>query len=217
MRFRFEAAGPTDLVVAFQRVRTGSVLRRFVLRDASPTRTQDVRWNGVTAKRRSAADGGYRVLISPRGASPRRAAGFVLHQHVYPVRGRHTFRGAVGRFGVPRNGGRTHEGFDIVAACGTPLVAVRAGRVRRVGYHARLYGYYVLLAGSLEHRDYFYAHLPRPAGVRRGQLVRTGQRIGSVGATGNARSIGCHLHFEIHERGRPVNPEGSLRKWDTWS
>jgi murein DD-endopeptidase MepM/ murein hydrolase activator NlpD len=47
--------------------------------------------------------------------------------------------------------------------------------------------------------------------------VRTGQRIGVVGATGNARSVGCHLHFEIHSRGRPIDPEPELRAWDRWS
>ena len=38
-------------------------------------------------------------------------------------------RGAIGEFGAPRSGGRTHEGFDIVAPCGAGLVAVRGGRV----------------------------------------------------------------------------------------
>ena len=44
--------------------------------------------------------------------------------HVFPVQGPHGVRGAIGEFGAPRSGGRIHEGFDIVAACGTELVAV---------------------------------------------------------------------------------------------
>ena len=42
-------------------------------------------------------------------------------------------------------------------------------------------------------------------------------RIGVVGATGNARTVGCHLHFEIHSRGRPIDPEPALHAWDHWS
>jgi murein DD-endopeptidase MepM/ murein hydrolase activator NlpD len=49
--------------------------------------------------------------------------------------------------------------------------------------------------------------------VRRGQRVYTGERIGAVGKTGNAISVGCHLHFEIHVHGRPINPEPALRLW----
>jgi len=47
--------------------------------------------------------------------------------------------------------------------------------------------------------------------------VHTGQRIGSVGKTGNARTVGCHLHFEIHLRGQPIDPEPALRRWDRFS
>jgi murein DD-endopeptidase MepM/ murein hydrolase activator NlpD len=38
-----------------------------------------------------------------------------------------------------------------------------------------------------------------------------------VGETGNAITIGCHLHFEIHVHGRPMDPEPSLRRWDAHS
>jgi murein DD-endopeptidase MepM/ murein hydrolase activator NlpD len=38
-----------------------------------------------------------------------------------------------------------------------------------------------------------------------------------VGDTGNARTVGCHLHFEIHVRGRPKDPEPALRRWDGYS
>jgi murein DD-endopeptidase MepM/ murein hydrolase activator NlpD len=110
-----------------------------------------------------------------------------------------------------------HEGFDVVAACGTPLVAVRGGRVRRRGYDPVLYGNYLLIHGEGERRSYFYAHLPRPARVHRGERVWTGERVGAVGKTGNARYVGCHLHFEIHARGRPIDPEPYLRRWDRWS
>jgi murein DD-endopeptidase MepM/ murein hydrolase activator NlpD len=126
-------------------------------------------------------------------------------------------RGPIGEFGAPRSGGRIHEGFDVVASCGTPLVAVRGGRVRRAGYDPVLYGNYLLVHGEGERRSYFYAHLRRPASVDRGDRVLSGQRVGAVGDTGNARTVGCHLHFEIQVRGRPIDPEPALRRWDAAS
>jgi len=118
---------------------------------------------------------------------------------------------------APRSGGRIHEGFDITAACGTPLVAVRNGRVLHSGYDPVLYGNYLLLHGEGEDRSYFYAHMPRPALVHRGEQVWEGERVGSVGETGNARGLGCHLHFEIHVHGVSINPEPALRRWDRYS
>jgi murein DD-endopeptidase MepM/ murein hydrolase activator NlpD len=126
-------------------------------------------------------------------------------------------RGEIGEFHAPRNGGRIHEGFDITAACGTALVAVRNGRVRQRGFDPVLYGNYLLIHGEGERRSYFYAHLARPAGVRRGQRVWEGEPVGRVGETGNAAGTGCHLHFEIHVRGVAVNPERDLHRWDRYS
>jgi murein DD-endopeptidase MepM/ murein hydrolase activator NlpD len=137
--------------------------------------------------------------------------------HVFPVQGPHGLRGAVGEYHAPRNGGRIHEGFDITAPCGTRLVAVRNGRVLRRGHDPVLYGNYLLLHGEGERRSYFYAHMPRPAAVRRGERVFEGQAVGAVGETGNAVGTGCHLHFEVHRRGVPIDPEPLLRRWDRFS
>jgi murein DD-endopeptidase MepM/ murein hydrolase activator NlpD len=123
----------------------------------------------------------------------------------------------VGEFGAPRSGGRTHEGFDIVAACGTKLVAARSGRVLQRRYDPKLDGNEVLIHARGTGRNYRYSHLRRPAIVPVGELVRTGQRIGGVGKTGNARGVGCHLHFEMRVRGRPIDPEPALRRWDRFS
>jgi murein DD-endopeptidase MepM/ murein hydrolase activator NlpD len=133
------------------------------------------------------------------------------------VRGPHGARGAIGEYHAPRSGGRIHEGFDVTAACGTELVAVRNGRVLRRGFDPVLYGNYLLVHGEGERRSYFYAHLLRPAAVKRGQLVLEGERVGAVGETGNAAGTGCHLHFEIHVGGVPIDPEPWLRRWDRWS
>jgi murein DD-endopeptidase MepM/ murein hydrolase activator NlpD len=146
-----------------------------------------------------------------------REGGVPYYGHVFPVQGPHGARGAIGEFGAPRSGGRIHEGFDIVAACGTELVAVRDGRVLRSGYDPVLYGHYLLIHGEGEDRSYFYAHMPRPAFVHRGERVWAGERVGAVGETGNAISVGCHLHFEIHVHGVPIDPEPELRRWDRYS
>ncbi len=156
------------------------------------------------------------ALIHPvvSSASGGRDGGTAFFAHVFPVRGPHWTRGAIGEFGAPRSGGRTHEGFDIVAACRTPLVAAATARVLRSGYDPVLYGNYLTINGQGEHRAYFYAHLARPARVHRGERVWAGERVGVVGETGNARTVGCHLHFEIHLRGRPIDPAPALRRWD---
>jgi murein DD-endopeptidase MepM/ murein hydrolase activator NlpD len=145
------------------------------------------------------------------------SGGTRFYGHVFPVDGPHWTRGAIGEFGAPRSGGRRHEGFDVVAECGTPLVAVRGGRVLRRGYDPVLYGNYLLIHGEGEERSYFYAHMPRPAPVHRDERVFTGERVGAVGETGNARTVGCHLHFEIHVRGHPIDPAPALSRWDAYS
>lgn len=143
--------------------------------------------------------------------------GVAYYGHVFPVQGSHGVRGAIGEFHAPRSGGRIHEGFDITAACGAKLVAVRNGRVLRRGFDPVLYGNYLLIHGEGERRNYFYAHMPRPAVVRKGQQVWEGERVGLVGETGNAAGTGCHLHFEIHAGGVPVDPEPALDRWDRYS
>ncbi|HEY1285658.1 MAG TPA: M23 family metallopeptidase, partial [Solirubrobacterales bacterium] len=133
--------------------------------------------------------------------------------HVFPVAGPHWTRGAIGDFRAPRSGGRTHEGFDIVARCRTPLVAAASGRVLRWGFDPVLYGNFILIHGAGEARSYFYAHMRRPTPLRRGEPVFAGEAVGAVGRTGNARTVGCHLHFEVHLRGRPVDPKPILSRW----
>lgn len=158
------------------------------------------------------------TLAAAAGAQVRsRDGGLPYHRNVFPVRAAHGERGAVGAYHAARNGGRIHEGFDITAACGAPAVAAATGRVLRTGYDPVLYGNFVEVHGQGEARGYFYAHLIRPPAVRRGERVWAGERVGSVGETGNAVGTGCHLHFEIHVHGAAVNPEAELRRWDRYS
>lgn len=215
--FRLRGCLPAPFRVEIVRVAGGRVARRFAVPAAAPHTLQRLRWNGLTSAGRSARDGRYVVRLLARGAGPaRRLGSFVLRGYVYPVRGSHRDRGGIGVFGAPRSGGRTHQGYDVDAACGTPLAAARAGRVVRRVYDPLLYGNLVVIRAAATRRDLWYAHMSRVS-VRRGERVRTGQRIGRVGATGNARYVGCELHFEIRERGRPIDPRPLLHAWDGWS
>ncbi len=214
--FTIDAPAPVSLEVDVVREATNRPVRRFVLAAVAPAAEQRVEWDGVTGGGEVAPNGSYRVRVRSAQGTARRLGALTLRSHRYPIRGAHADRGPIGRFGVGRSGGRTHEGYDVNAACGTPLVAARGGRVVRSYYDPVLYGNLVIIRGERTRRDYWYAHLQRASRLRRGDLVRTGERIGRIGATGNARTIGCHLHFEIRARGVPIDPEPELHAWDRW-
>lgn len=182
-----------------------------------PGSDQVERWDGLNNGGRPVADGTYRVIVAVAGGNQKEAGLVELHRHLFPVRGVHAARGPVGDFGAPRNGGRVHKGFDVVAPCGTPLAAAATGTVVKRAYDSRLDGNYVVIRGLGERRKYWYAHMLHPSTFQKGDLVHVGQILGHVGKTGNARTVGCHLHFEIHVNGRPVNPEPYLRAWDRYS
>jgi len=102
-------------------------------------------------------------------------------------------------FGVPRDGGRRiHEGVDVFAARGTPVVAAADGRVTRVGTN-RLGGNPVSVSSGKY--SFYYAHLDSQL-VTIGRSVRMGDTLGTVGNTGNAITTSPHLHFGIYAIGR---------------
>jgi murein DD-endopeptidase MepM/ murein hydrolase activator NlpD len=216
--FTVRSAAPVAVQVDVIREATRKPVVTLVPAVAAAGAAQSAPWDGLTGAGEVAPNGRYRFRVTAQDGSGARNAGTItLHSHTYPIRGPHADRGPIGRFGVGRNGGRTHEGYDVDAACGTPLVAARGGTVTRAGYDPVLYGNVVIIRGDKTQRDYWYAHLLRTSRLEVGEHVSTGQRIGSVGATGNARTIGCHLHFEIHSAGRPIDPAPELHAWDGWS
>lgn len=133
--------------------------------------------------------------------------------HVFPVVGAHGFGESAARFGATR-GGRAHDGQDVFAEAGTPLLAVADGRVLETGNGGGR-GNYVAIFDPAARRTYVYLHLRDPARVRAGSSVHVGERIGSVGCTGSC--WGDHLHFEVR-RGRgltgpALDPLPLLRRW----
>jgi murein DD-endopeptidase MepM/ murein hydrolase activator NlpD len=98
---------------------------------------------------------------------------------------------------------RDHDGIDLAAPSGTPVVAAKSGTVSFVGQQ-RGYGNLVIIRHGGRYSTY-YGHLRDfTPGVRVGTLVAQGQRIGSVGQTGYA--TGPHLHFEVRTNGKPIDP-----------
>ncbi|WP_340646669.1 M23 family metallopeptidase [Phenylobacterium sp.] len=99
--------------------------------------------------------------------------------------------------------GRLHEGVDIAGPTGTKVVAVSDGIVKRAG-QSPSYGRYV----EVEHGvglTSFYAHLGKiERGVKKGAYVEAGSPVGRMGSSGT--STGPHVHFEIRQDGKPLNP-----------
>ncbi|HEX6310751.1 MAG TPA: M23 family metallopeptidase [Acidimicrobiia bacterium] len=110
-------------------------------------------------------------------------------------------------WGNPRSGGRTHQGTDMFATMGTPVVAVVGGTVSDAS--GGLGGISLDLRGDDGVR-YYYAHLSRierPSG-----RVEASDVIGFVGDTGNAAGGPPHLHLQLHpDGGEPVNPYPTVR------
>ena len=129
--------------------------------------------------------------------------------HRFPIPAKHTYGDGYGA-------GRGHEGQDIFARCGKPIIAARAGRVEYNDFDSGA-GNYLVINGRRTRRDYMYAHLKHSPRFRIGKRIDKGQQIGAVGDTGNA--AGCHLHFELWRgdwNGRP-DVTRKLKAWDSRS
>jgi murein DD-endopeptidase MepM/ murein hydrolase activator NlpD len=206
----------------------GESVRTFFRNDVAPNTETRIRWDGSTNAGAPAPNGRYTFRISSQAGAPaaRRATSseaptlsFSFYGYAFPVLGSHDFGSAGARFGAGRSG-HTHQGQDVMAACGLPLVAARGGAVQYSGYEGNA-GNYVVIDGKGTSLDFMYAHLAQPSPLKTGDSVRTGQPIGVVGETGDATA--CHLHFEIwtgpgwYQGGSPVDPLPYLEKWDRYS
>jgi len=120
-----------------------------------------------------------------------------------PVNGPNSF---VDSFGDPRPGGRSHAGIDMIAARGTPVVAVHSGTVHRTGSTVGGLGIVVSHDGSSDWT--FYTHFDSYGSYGEGAHVGAGSTIGYVGNTGTTV---YHLHFEYHPGGgAAINPYTAL-------
>jgi murein DD-endopeptidase MepM/ murein hydrolase activator NlpD len=120
---------------------------------------------------------------------------------IWPTRGWITSEFGDGRRWGGRGRGRIHEGIDIAAPRGTPVLSPGSGIVTYSGYR---HGYGKMLV--IDHGYGImtvYAHCQNLYSYE-GQAVKRGMIIASVGNTG--RSSGPHLHYEVHVDGQPVNP-----------
>ena len=128
----------------------------------------------------------------------------------FPVRGKHTYGDGLGA-------GRGHQGQDLLAKCGKPVVAAYPGRIQLNSYQGAA-GNYVVVDGKGKLEDTVYMHLRERSPLRKRQRVAAGDVLGRVGDTG--RATACHLHFEVwsnpgyYEGGSPMNPEPMLRALD---
>ena len=121
-----------------------------------------------------------------------------------PVRGT-SKRQIADTFGAPRGGGRLHEGLDIFATAGTPVVSATGGIVSRVSTNTL--GGLVIYTFGAGGRTYYYAHLSRYGRFKEGDFIKPGDVLGYVGNTGNARGTPPHLHFGVYEMDwTAVNP-----------
>jgi murein DD-endopeptidase MepM/ murein hydrolase activator NlpD len=136
---------------------------------------------------------------------------------VFPIQGPYSLGGEDARFGAERDG-HVHQGQDLTAAEGTPLVSPVATTVRWVDVQRRGAGHYVVLR-AVDGTDYVFMHL-RAGSVTavQGAPLATGQAFAQVGSTGS--SSGPHLHFEIWPDGwysskesQPIDPLPQLQAW----
>ena len=220
-RYTIDGDRPRNLKIQAVRRSNWRVVKVWRREDVQPG-THKVRWTGRNRHGGSAKKGTYlfRVRTKHGGEIDRsRAKGddrsFKLYPEKFPVRARHTYGDGFGA-------GRGHEGQDVFAKCGKPLVAARGGRVQYRGNDPGGAGYYLVVDGRSDGHDYVYMHILRRGRARQGERVHTGERIGRVGQTGNAS--GCHLHFELwskpgwYEGGHPMRSvTKNMKKWDRWS
>ncbi len=130
--------------------------------------------------------------------------------HVFPVVGGATFSND---WGGPRPGGRHHQGIDLFATTGTPVVAISDGTLFKVGWNT--VGGWRFWLRDRWGNEFYHAHLSAFApAAKEGAVVKAGTVIGFVGNTGDAKTTPPHLHFEIHPGGGdPIPPFSYVSAW----
>ncbi len=142
---------------------------------------------------------------------PETKAELLSGQYVFPVVGGARYSDD---FGGPRAETGFHQGIDLFSANGTPLVAVHDGTLFRVGWN-RLGGWRLWLDDG-QGNFFYYAHLSAYSDLAvDGAKVHTGDVIGYMGDTGDAKGTPFHLHFEMHpDGGWAVPPIAYVSAWE---
>jgi murein DD-endopeptidase MepM/ murein hydrolase activator NlpD len=213
LSYLVHAAAPVDASVEVARESDGVVIARWSVPQVVPEVMQTATWDGMAGGKLQKA-GRYLFRVSLAGiAGPPQPAPFEFARDRFPILGPHAYGTGGAAFGGPRG----HQGQDVFAACGTPLVAAHGGTVKFSAFQGRA-GNYLVIDNDGVATDYGYMHLRDKALVAEGDKVTTGQLVGYVGDTGDAD--GCHLHFEIwtapgwYSGGHPIDPLPSLKSWD---
>ena len=131
---------------------------------------------------------------------------------VNPVAAPVDYGTAINTFGG--GGMRTHEGQDMFAPEGTPVVSPTATEVLETGTDGERGNWAALWDPAAKH-TYVYMHMSAPAEVKAGEKLEPGQEVGPLGCTGSCD--GAHLHFEIREGkspyAKPIDPMPELQRW----
>lgn len=226
--FRITRTLPASITVELVRLADGAVIQSWTPAGVSLGAVTTVEWNGV-AQGLPQVNGRYAfrlVTTDTTGIQAASAAAgdtqrdaFDLYDHIFPIRGAHNYGSTGARFGAGRPG-HSHQGQDVFAKCGTPLVAARGGVVLHNKRHSAA-GNYLVIRGDGTGEDQIYMHMRRRSPFKTGDRVYTGQQVGEVGDTG--RASGCHLHFELwsapgwYKGGVAFDPFGALQAWDAVS
>jgi len=161
------------------------------------------------------------ILAVALTAAALAAPASAIQRYRYPLEGPHNYGNLdVTGFGVKRADGSAHLGQDVIADCGTKIVATHDAEVKSAGYSDG-YGFYVVLTGKGTRFDFVYGHMKGRSRVGADKRVKAGQRLGSVGKSGSDSGV-CHLHFELWKGrwfagGNRTDPLPHLRAWDKFS
>src|SRR3954451_4693250 len=211
---------PVTVAVELVRLSDGLAITRWEPGAVTPGVPQTITWDG-TADGKVQKDGRYAFRVFATSASGATASSaqatapgtpakavpgsFLFQRNIFPIRGSHYFGTGAAAFG----GGRGHQGQDVFAKCGTPLVAAHAGRVKFKRYQSAA-GNYLVIDGDHTGYDFAYMHMREAALVDQGAKIYTGRPIGCVVDPGHAD--GCHLRFESwpargwYSGGAPTDP-----------
>ncbi len=166
----------------------------------------------VTLSQEIETSGFYKIIVQPE---MKLQFPFVLKiytepLYAFPVSGGGN-KNIQGFWADPREtGSRSHEGVDIFADRGTPVIAVTDGIVESTGEHG-IGGKQVWLQDTVFGKRIYYAHLDSIV-VFEGEKLKISDTIGFVGNTGNAIDLPPHLHFGIYKSKGPVNPLSFIKK-----